>query len=444
MPNSPLVPTVRRRRLGASLRRLRNEAGMTLDHAATAMGWRGPKLSKIESATQAIRPTDVGALLRVYGVEDSALEDLARDGGKKGWWQTYSAVVSPTYADYISLESDADTIYPWSPLVIPGLLQTAAYARETIAGVTTSRTPDEVAALAEVRMARQAVLSRPGRATELWAIIHEAGLHQRFAVRPATMREQLRRLLDASDMPNVTVQLMPLASTAHPGVIGGFTLTGFPPPMPSVVLLEYLSGATYVEGDDATPFASTFERIRSTALPVEDSLARIAELEESHRKRITPRQTCTRTTSPRRCGGRRPPVAQSTTASKSPNSPAAPGQSGTPRTLTGLPYASRRPSGSPSGWASSLASCDRQLSPPDAGRASRCALFTQHTPHGRRVRRLARTTLRGTRSPPLLPARRSPVGTDRSDQSQTSAPDPIHLEGSSPASHRRQASTEFH
>jgi hypothetical protein len=261
---------------------------MTLDAAAGAMGWRAPKLSKIESATQSIRPADVGSLLTVYGVEDTRVRDalgaLARDAGKKGWWQTYSAIVSPTYADYISLETDAETICAWSPLVVPGLLQTAAYARETIAGVTTSRTPEEVTALAEVRMARQSVLSRPGTAPELWAIVHEAALHQRFAARPPTMREQLRRLLDVSEMPNVTVQLMPLNSTAHPGVVGGFTLTGFPQPMPSVVLLENLSGATYVEGDDATPFAKAFERIRATALPVEDSLARIAELEEGHRK----------------------------------------------------------------------------------------------------------------------------------------------------------------
>ncbi len=288
MPNSPLVPTVRRRRLGASLRSLRNEAGMTLDSAAGAMGWKGPKLSKIEGATQAIRPADVGALLAVYGVKDTGVRDalgaLARDAGKRGWWQTYSAIVSSTYADYISLETDAESICAWSPLVVPGLLQTAAYARETIAGVTTSRTPEEVAALTEVRMARQSVLSRPGTALELWVIIHETALHQRFAVRPATMREQLRRLLDVSEMPNVTVQLMPLDSTAHPGVVGGFTLTGFPQPMPSVVLLENLSGATYVEGDDTMPFAKAFERIRATALPVEDSLARIADLEEGHRK----------------------------------------------------------------------------------------------------------------------------------------------------------------
>jgi hypothetical protein len=93
--------------------------------------------------------------------------------------------------------------------VIPGLLQTAAHARENIAGITTFRTPDEVAALAEVRLLRQSVLTRPGQPLEFWAIVHEATLHQRFAVRPTTMRDQLRRLLDSAEMPDVTIRLMP-------------------------------------------------------------------------------------------------------------------------------------------------------------------------------------------------------------------------------------------
>jgi hypothetical protein len=261
---------------------------LTLDEAAGAMGWNAPKMSKIENASQAIRPNDVTALLKVYGISDpevcTALDNLAKDAGKKGWWQTYSGIVSPAYADYISLESDAEQIYEWAPLLIPGLLQTAAYARENIACITTFRTPDEVAALAEVRLARQSVLTHPGTPPALWAIIHEAALHQRFSVRPATMREQLRRLLDAAEMPNVTIQLMALDSTAHPGVLGGFSLVSFPGPTPDVVLLENLSGAAYVEGDDAAPFAKAAERIRATALSVEDSLARIARMEEGHRK----------------------------------------------------------------------------------------------------------------------------------------------------------------
>ncbi|MFC7382450.1 helix-turn-helix domain-containing protein [Sphaerisporangium rhizosphaerae] len=284
MPNAPVVPTVRRRRLGATLRRLRNDAGLTLDEAAALMGWKAPKMSKVENACATIRPVDVAALVKGYGVTDAdvskALENLARDAGKKGWWQTYSGVLAPAYADYISLETDADRISEWCPLLVPGLLQTAAFARETIAGSSMTRTPDEIAALAEVRQARQAVLSRPGNPLELWAIIHEAALHQRFAVRPATMREQLRRLLDAAELPNVTIQIMPLDATPHPGIMGGFSLVVFPGALPDIVLLENLSGATYIEGEDAIPFARGIDRIRASALSVEDSLARIVHLAE--------------------------------------------------------------------------------------------------------------------------------------------------------------------
>ncbi|GAA1899004.1 helix-turn-helix transcriptional regulator [Streptomyces sodiiphilus] len=281
------MPTIRRRRLGTTLRKLRNDAGLTLEEAAEAMGWQPPKLSKIENARQKIQPAQVTTLLKAYKITDAevftALENLARDADKKGWWQTYSGVVSPSYADYISLEDDAERICEWTPLVIPGLLQTANYAMETMAGTTLSRTPQEITALAEVRRARQAVLSRPDKPLEFWAIIHEAALHQRFAVRPETMREQLRRLAEAAQLPNVTLQIMPLDSTAHPGILGGFSLVSFPGPAPDIVLLENLSGATYVEGDGTSPFAQAVERIRAAALPVEDSLARLSILEEGHR-----------------------------------------------------------------------------------------------------------------------------------------------------------------
>ncbi|WP_030590278.1 helix-turn-helix domain-containing protein [Streptomyces anulatus] len=289
MPNVRPVPTVRRRRLGEALRRYRNGAGMSLDTAAATMGWIGPKLSRIETANGHIRPAEVAALLKSYGVVDpevvSALEGLAKDARKQGWWQTYSGVVAPAYADYISLESDAATVHEFAPLLIPGLLQTASYARETIAANATTRTAEEVAALAEVRQARQAVLTRPQGALKFWAVIHEAVLHQRFAVRPDTMREQLRRLLDVTDLPNVTLQILPLDVTPHPGGAGAFSLVRFPGPMPDVVLLENLIGAAYVEGvDDVRTFADAFERIVAAALPTDDSLALIARMEERCRK----------------------------------------------------------------------------------------------------------------------------------------------------------------
>ncbi|MFI0576815.1 helix-turn-helix domain-containing protein [Streptomyces tendae] len=289
MPNVRPVPTVRRRRLGEALRRYRNATGLSLDAASAELGWLGPKLSRIETANGHIRPAEVAPLLRVYGVTDpdvvSALEGLAKDARKQGWWQTYSGVVAPAYADYISLESDAESLRIWSPLLVPGLLQTAGYAREAVSANATTRTPEEVAALSEVRMARQAVLTRPAGPLKFWAVLQEAVLYQRFAVRPDTMRDQLRRLLDVAELPNVTLQIMPLAATPHPGGAGGFNLVGFPGPMPDVVLLENLIGATYVEGvDEVQVFADAFERIVAAALPVDDSMALITRMEEESRR----------------------------------------------------------------------------------------------------------------------------------------------------------------
>jgi transcriptional regulator with XRE-family HTH domain len=294
MPHSQLVPTIRRRRLAQTLVQLRKGAGLTSEDAAAAMGWSNPKMSKIENVRQQIQPAEVHELLKAYGYKENdekhaevftALENLARDARKKpGWWQTYSGVVSPSYADYISLEEDAQLICEWTPLVLPGLLQTLSFARETIAGTARSRTPQEVQALAEVRQARQAVLTRSENPLKLWAIIHEAALRTRFERRPTTMRDQLRKLLEVSELPNVTIQVMPTDATVHPGILGGFSLVSFPGPTPDVVLLENLSGATYVEGDGTHPFADAVKRIHAAALSEEDSLARIATLEEGHRK----------------------------------------------------------------------------------------------------------------------------------------------------------------
>ena len=100
------------------MRRLRNEASLSLDEAAALMGWKAPKMSKIENAVLTIRPAEVTALLGHYGVSDrevfSALQHLAKDAGRRGWWQTYSGVLSPSYADYIALETDAARIRVWA------------------------------------------------------------------------------------------------------------------------------------------------------------------------------------------------------------------------------------------------------------------------------------------------------------------------------------------
>ncbi len=250
------------------------------------MGWDESKLSRIENAKARLRWQDVGPLLKQYGVDDpdvvSALEGLAKDAGHQGWWQAYGAVVDLSYRDYITLETDAESIHIYSPGLIPGLLQTGAYAREIIAAMSATRTPEEVAALAEVRKARQAILTaRQGGPLRLWAVIHEASLHQRFASQPTLMRDQLRHLLDMATLPNVTIQIMPVAASPHPGMLGLFEVVRFPHPSPTIINIENIRGGNFVEGtDDVKVFEAAFERVVAAALSVDDSRARILKIME--------------------------------------------------------------------------------------------------------------------------------------------------------------------
>jgi transcriptional regulator with XRE-family HTH domain len=267
------------------LRRLRGDAGVSLETAAAKMDWHPSKLSRIENAKAHIRVQSVAPLLNVYGVTDpgvvSALEGLARDASKTGWWQTYSGVVAPAYVDYISLESDAESIRTYAPLVVPGLLQTAAYARAVITANAITRTSVEVAALVEVRLARQAVLSRPDRPLKLWAIVEEAVLHRHLPDDPNVMDGQLQRLLEVSHLPGVTLQVVPLDAVPHPGGAGAFDLVSFPHPMPGVVEIESLHGSNYVEGtEDVTLYESVFNRVSAAALSEDDSLTLIHRLKK--------------------------------------------------------------------------------------------------------------------------------------------------------------------
>jgi transcriptional regulator with XRE-family HTH domain len=284
MPNVRAKPTLRRRRLGGALKGFRGKAGLTIEAAASQIGWDNGKLSRVENAKAHVWPREIAPLLKVYGIEDpvvvAALEELAKNAGKQGWWQTYGDVISGVYQDYMFLESDASSLRVYCPSLIHGLLQTNGYAREVIAAGAITRSLDEVAALAEVRQARQAVLTRPGNPLKVWAVIHEAALRQRFPARPDVMPAQLQRLLDLSEMPNIDIQVMPLDASPHPGLNGPFDIVAFSGPWPTVVNLENLRGGFFVEGDDATAFEAAFERTVATALPVDVSREIIKKITE--------------------------------------------------------------------------------------------------------------------------------------------------------------------
>jgi transcriptional regulator with XRE-family HTH domain len=266
------APSVRRRRLGSMLCTLRDSVGLSQEEVARRVGkgYDKSRVSKVENGRLGVSQDVLAEMLDLYGVTDvgkrEVLLKLARDGARRGWWQTYSDIISPAYAELISLEEDAKSLRSFQTLLVPGLLQTAAYARATITAINMSSTPEQVNARVEVRRARQAVLSR-AEPLEVWAIIHEAALRTTMA--PGVMRDQCQWLLDSMDLPHVSIQILPMDAPPHPGMPGAFTVLGFPESADlDVVHVEGLASALYVEdATDVAVYGSAFEHLRAHALP---------------------------------------------------------------------------------------------------------------------------------------------------------------------------------
>jgi transcriptional regulator with XRE-family HTH domain len=279
-------PTVRTRRLGKVLRQLRENAGLKLDDVADRTALPASKVSRVESARLGIKADDLNVLLDLYGVDDAdkrdALHAFARDGRRRGWWQTYRDFISPAYADLISLEADAVNMRSYQSTLIPGLLQTAAYARSTISAIRMTATADEVETLVAVRQARQSVLTRP-EPLELWVVIHEAALRPRVKSDAGLMKEQLQWLLDRQQLPHVSIQVLPQDAPPHVGMSGSFAVLGFPETSDlDVVYLENLTSSLYIEDPaEVSRYGSAFEHLRAAALPLDESADLIARLKDS-------------------------------------------------------------------------------------------------------------------------------------------------------------------
>ncbi|GIH71281.1 helix-turn-helix domain-containing protein [Sphaerimonospora thailandensis] len=273
-------PTVRRRRLAAELRRLRERAEMTIEQVAERLGWSATKVSRIETSRVGVALKDVERLVDLYEVDDAKrkeLLDLARDAQKKGWWHAYGDLPSE-YATYIGLEDEAASMRSFAPSVIPGILQTEDYARAIIRSALMGlSSPAEVERRVEVRMARQALLTQD-EPLRLWTILDEAVIRRTIGS-PADMRAQLGRLLELVDLPNITVQVLPFAAGAHPGTNGAFQILEFPEPAhPDVVSLENFTGSLYVEQEtDVYRYTVMFDHLRAKALDPDQSRSVLTE-----------------------------------------------------------------------------------------------------------------------------------------------------------------------
>ncbi|WP_030017656.1 helix-turn-helix domain-containing protein [Streptomyces monomycini] len=285
-------PAVRRRKLGAELRRQRTLAGFTSGEAARLVGWHQSKVSRIETGRSGVRPADVELLLDAYGVRDKELRALLAalcgggvrdDGGggeRHGWWHTYRDLLPPEYRDFISLEYGASRARTLETTVVPGLLQTPDYARAVTRATLSDLPVKQVEELVEVRVARQEVL-RGERPLELCAVLDEAVLRREVGP-PGVMAAQLRHLLDVGQLPHVRLQVLPFASGVHIGITGPFVIFSFPLTSDlDVVVLDHLTSSLYLEQKtDLRAYSDAFDKLRGRALSCDKStrfIARIAD-----------------------------------------------------------------------------------------------------------------------------------------------------------------------
>jgi transcriptional regulator with XRE-family HTH domain len=279
----PGSATVRNRRLAAELRRLRESVDFTGDDVAERLGWSASKVSRLENARQAPRFADVRRLLDLYGVEGNYREQLlqlARDAVRRGWWEAFSDALPEPYASYIGLEIEAEELWQWETQVVPGLLQTEAYAQavEQRSHSTEVIPPSRVDARVVARLERQSVLTRDNP-LHLSVVLDEALLLRRYGD-AAVMAEQLQHLEELSALPNVTLQVLPLEGP-HPIATGSFTLLQFPLvggiKFHDVVYIEHLNGCSYLEEETETyRHRLSFERLRAEALGPAESLETIS------------------------------------------------------------------------------------------------------------------------------------------------------------------------
>ena len=270
-------PAVRRRELGALLRALRNEKGLTVEQVAERLLCSPSKVSRMETGHGIATPRDIRDLCDLYEIADPGERDrmmtLAREGKRRAWWQSYDLA----YATYVGLEAEAVSMSAFQSSVVHGLLQTADYARAMHEGSMPRLNSDQIELQIEAKLTRQRILTRDNPPS-FSVVLDEAALH-RMAGGRRVMAAQLRRISELSARPNVMVQVLPFELGVHPALESNFTILQLPAPTPGVVFVEGLIGSTYLErSEDLERYHEIFGRLQSIALSPKETADLIAKL----------------------------------------------------------------------------------------------------------------------------------------------------------------------
>jgi transcriptional regulator with XRE-family HTH domain len=267
---------VQRRRLGTELRRLRESSGVTIEFVAERLECSSSKISRIETGHIGASPRDVRDLLAIYGIDGATADELvqvAREARQKGWWHAYGSVLTGAY---VGLEAAARRIKTFEGLVVPGLLQIPDYALTVIRAGRPDSTEQELERRLEVRSRRQSLLSQDDP-VELRVVMDEAVFH-RVVGGVSVMARQLDHLVAMSELPHVTVQMMPFEAGAHAGMDGAFVILEYEDAgYPDVVMAENAAGGLFLEKDhEIARYRSLFDLIKSSALSPAATVDRIA------------------------------------------------------------------------------------------------------------------------------------------------------------------------
>ncbi len=266
----PLGPTVRRRRLGAELRRLREAHSLKLEEVAERLGLAPSTLSRIETGKAPTKSAYLSALLDQYQVDDpgvrKVLVDMAREGHRKGWWSIYDDVLPSGFDIYVGLEAEASGLRSYETDVVHGLLQTTDYALAVLRELRPRDTEEQLQRVVDLRMQRQRLLDQDPP-LDLWLILDEGAIRRNVGG-SAVMRRQLEQLVQASRWSNVTLQILSFASGAHAGLTGPFAILEFPERTDSdVAYTESVGGMIYLEKDrEVRACVEAFDRMRAAAL----------------------------------------------------------------------------------------------------------------------------------------------------------------------------------
>jgi transcriptional regulator with XRE-family HTH domain len=269
--------SVRSRQVAGQLRHLREVAGLSCADVAAKMGMSASKISRIETGNSRLQPDDVSSILGLYDVpaeKRTQLMELVRKNGERGWWERQPGLPH-LWRTLIDLEAKAARIENYESMFVPGLLQTAEYARAVISGAAPALSETEVDNLVASRMARQALLTRRN-APELVAVLDE-GVVRREVGEPGVLIRQLRQLADFAQRPHIRLQVVPYSAGVHPGWQGPFMLQEFEDD-PAFVYVESQTTCMFLDSEpDLTAYRLAMRNILDVALSPEQTMDLISE-----------------------------------------------------------------------------------------------------------------------------------------------------------------------